>query len=197
MFPFPLLQNCFLKIPFIKKIWSKQFRYFDIKSSIQYPALISSPSKISVKENTIILKNARIQNYDNKIEGVDGIYIGKGCYLGFNTSLLNGGKILIGDNVLIASNVLISSENHGMDPESPIPYMDQPLLSKDVVIGDGVWIGQNVCVLPGVNIGEKTIIGAGAIVTKSIPSYCIAVGNPAHIIKKYNLSTHSWEKYLG
>jgi lipopolysaccharide O-acetyltransferase len=99
---------------------------------------------------------------------------------------------MIGNSVLIASNVLISSENHGMNPESDIPYMDQDLIARDVVIKDGAWIGQNVCILPGVTIGEKSIIGAGSIVTKSIPDYCIAAGNPAKVIKKYDFSSHKW-----
>ena len=93
----------------------------------------------------------------------------------------------------MASNVLISSENHGINPESDIPYMDQDLIVGDVVIKDGVWIGQNVCILPGVTIGEKAIVGAGSVVTKSIPDYCIAVGNPARVIKKYNFEKHKWE----
>ncbi|WP_405373425.1 DapH/DapD/GlmU-related protein [Pseudobutyrivibrio sp.] len=95
---------------------------------------------------------------------------------------------------MIASNVLICSENHGIDPESTTPYMSQPLISKPVSIGEGSWIGEMVCILPGVHIGKKCIIGAGSVVTKSIPDYSIAVGNPAKVIKKYNFKTHNWEK---
>lgn len=96
--------------------------------------------------------------------------------------------------MLIASHVMISSENHGTDPESDTPYMNQPLITKPVSIGDGCWIGEKVCILPGVNIGKKCIIGAGSVVTKSIPDYSIAAGNPARVIKKYSYETHNWEK---
>ena len=74
--------------------------------------------------------------------------------------------------------------------------MDQPLNSKAINIGDGCWLGEKVCVLPGVTIGKKCIIGAGSIVTKSIPDFSIAVGNPAKVIKKYNFETHKWDKAL-
>ena len=174
--------------------WKKKFKYFGVNTTLCYPSIIQYPEKTYIGDNTTILNNSRLQNYFDKNKETDGIYIGKGCYLGFGLSILNAGRITIGNNVLMASNVLISSESHGMDPESDIPYMDQPLLSEDVTIGDGVWIGQNVCILPGVTIGEKAIIGAGSIVTRSIPSYCIAVGNPAKVIKKYNFEKRQWQK---
>ena len=81
-----------------------------------------------------------------------------------------------------------------MNPESQMPYMDQPLECKPVTIDDGTWIGEKVCILPGVTIGKKFIIGAGAVVNKSIPDYSMAAGVPAKVIKKYNFKTHSWEK---
>ena len=174
-------------------MWKKRFGCFGENSTIGYPAVITDESKIYIGKGTTILPNSRIQNYSNKTEGIDGIYIGDYCYLGFGLSLLNASKIRIGNSVLMASNVLISSENHGMDPESTIPYMDQDLTARDVLIEDGVWIGQNVCILPGVTIGEKAIVGAGSVVTKSIPAYCIAVGNPAKVIKRYDFEKHLWE----
>lgn len=81
-----------------------------------------------------------------------------------------------------------------MNPESELPYMRQPLESKPVSIGDGCWIGEKVCILPGVTIGKKCIIGAGSVVIKSIPDYSIAAGNPAKVIKQYNFENHNWEK---
>lgn len=125
------------------------------------------------------------------------IVIGDGCYIGYNFSALAGGDIIIGNNVLMASDILIASENHGVNPESELSYMDQPLQSKKATIGDGCWIGQSVKIMPGVNIGEKCIIGAGAVVTKSVPSLCIAAGNPARIIKMYNKNNHQWERVSG
>ena len=61
-----------------------------------------------------------------------------------------------------------------------------------VLLENGVWIGNSTIILPGVTIGEKSIIGAGSVVTKSIPPYCIAAGNPAKVIKKYDFNTKMW-----
>ncbi len=147
---------------------------------------------VEIGNNTQILANSRIQLYPSLVDNIPHIRIGNGCYLGYYLSLLAGEDIVIEDNVLMASGVLISSENHSIDPESNIPYMDQRLKAKPVRIGEGSWLGEKVMVMPGVTIGKKCVIGAGAIVTKDIPDYSIAVGNPAKVIKRYDFKEHEW-----
>jgi len=108
-------------------------------------------------------------------------------------------SVTIGDNVLIASKVFISDHNHGHygtknrhdSPES-IPK-ERELSYAPVVIANNVWIGESVSIMPGVTIGKGSIIGALAVVTRTIPPYCIAVGSPAKVIKKYNFDTSKWE----
>lgn len=97
----------------------------------------------------------------------------------------------------MASDILVTSENHSIDPESELLYMDQPLICSDVNIKDGCWIGEKVVIMPGVTIGKKSVVGAGSIVTHDIPDFCMAVGNPARVIKKYNFSSHKWEIIQG
>lgn len=95
-------------------------------------------------------------------------------------------EVIIEDNVLIASFVFISDHSHGrLAPEEmDIPPIDRPLFSKGPIkICKNVWLGEKVIVLPGVTIGEGSIVGAGAVVTKDIPPFSVAVGNPARIIK--------------
>lgn len=112
-----------------------------------------------------------------------------------------GEKVVIGDNVLIASRVFISDLNHGSysgdghDNPLSIPN-DRPLSTKPVVINDNVWIGEGVCVLPGVTIGKGSIIGAMSVVTKSIPDFCIAVGNPAKVVKTFDFELNKWIPFL-
>lgn len=175
-----------------------EFGYFGKNSTIMKPFLqLSGCSNIKIGDNTTVLSNARLAVYGSGSEA--NITIGNNCYIGFGFSALASAEanISIGDNVLFASNVLVTNENHGIDPESNTPYMDQKLSARDVEIGNGCWIGEKVCILSGVTIGEKCIIGAGSIVTKSIPSYSIVVGNPARIIKQYNFQTKRWERYYG
>ena len=152
---------------------------------------------VSIGNNVTIKKNARINCFpfwNAKKNNQPYIKIGDNSIICSFVSILGGGKIDIGTNVLIASHVLITSENHSIDPECNIEYMNQPLLCSDVKIEDGCWIGEKVCILPGVTIGKKSVIGAGSVVTKNIPAYCIAVGNPARIIKKYDFDSHKWIK---
>lgn len=190
----------FTRRGFGSKKWKQQFAYFGESASIAYPANIMGLEDISIGENTTILGHSRIVNFHNNLISSPplsipfGVHIGENCYIGYYFTILNASSVTIGDHVLIASHVMISSENHGVDPESDMPYMNQPLVSKPVSIGEGSWIGEKVCILPGVTIGKKCIIGAGSVVTKSIPDYSIAVGNPTKVIKQYNFKTHNWEK---
>lgn len=108
-------------------------------------------------------------------------------------------NISIGDDVLIASKVFISDHNYGNysgdfqdNPNSIVAQRE--LSSKPIVIENNVWIGEFVSILPGVRIGKNSIIGAMSVVTKDIPSNCIAIGSPARVVKKYNFETNQWEK---
>jgi acetyltransferase-like isoleucine patch superfamily enzyme len=106
--------------------------------------------------------------------------------LGVNTNFngartYGGGKIYIGDNFHSGVGLKILTQSHNYSGES-IPY-DRTIIVKDVLIGDNVWLGMDVMVLPGVKIGEGAIIQAGSVVSKSIPELAIAGGNPAEIIR--------------
>ena len=105
------------------------------------------------------------------------------------------GNIAIGNDVLFAPEVFITDHNHGMDADfSGGGYSPQPQITKDVAIGDGVWIGQRAIVLPGVTIGAHSIIGAGSVVTHSVPPYSMAAGNPATIIKRWDSKAKQWQR---
>ena len=96
---------------------------------------------------------------------------------------------------MIASFVLVTSQNHGIDPQKGL-YMNQDLKCAPVHIKKGAWIGEKVVILPGVIIGEGSVIGAGSVITKSIPDYSIAVGNPAHVIKKFDFLEKKWTEIV-
>lgn len=115
-------------------------------------------------------------------------------YAGSNISIITADRVEIEAGVLMASYISIMGHNHGTDPESRLSYGGQKLVPKPVLIKSGAWIGERVCILSGVTIGKKSIIGAGAVVTKDIPDYCMACGNPAKVIKRYDFESKQWEK---
>lgn len=108
-------------------------------------------------------------------------------------------EVRIGNNVLMAGKIFISDSSHGSykgtpDDSSPdIPPIDREYRMDSIIIEDNVWIGESVVIMPGVNVGYGSIIGSNSVVTKSIPSYSVAIGSPARVIKRYNLETKYWE----
>lgn len=96
------------------------------------------------------------------------------------------GGLTIGNNVLIGPHVCIHTTNHNYSDRSTLIRL-QGSTPEPVIIEDDVWIGANSVVLPGVRLGRGCVVGAGSVVTKSVPQYCIAVGNPAHVIKERGL----------
>lgn len=180
-----------------EKLLVTQLKHVGSDVRIEYPFTIGGGHMISIGDGSHICGGVRLQCYPELVENKNfGIKIGKNCFLTYNCSILAGADIDIGDNVLLASNVLIVSYNHGMDPISDTPYMDQPLNPAPVRIRNGAWIGEKTVILPGVTIGERAIVGAGSIVTGDVPDYCIAVGNPAKVIRSYSFEDGKWMKRL-
>jgi len=109
------------------------------------------------------------------------ISIGDNSGIGYKSSVAPYTKI--GDNVMMGPEVIMYSSNHNID-RIDIPMCQQGFKDiEPIIIGNDVWIGRRVIILPGVTIGDGCVIGAGAVVAKSIPPYSIAVGNPAKVIK--------------
>jgi acetyltransferase-like isoleucine patch superfamily enzyme len=93
----------------------------------------------------------------------------------------------------LAQNIVVSGLNHGYEDVITPPSL-QKTTTKQITISDDVWIGANSVITAGVTLGKHCVIGAGSVVTKDIPEFTVAVGNPARIIKKYNTITQAWEK---
>lgn len=144
--------------------------------------------------------NCRIEIFDTGLGGVEKIVLGQNCKIGDNVHIAAGEKVIIGDNCLMASKIYISDINHGdysgeFEFSAPhIPPDSRKLYTKPVSIGNNVWIGENVCILLGVNIGNGCIIGANSVVNRDVPDNCMVAGIPAKVIKKYNNETFSWQK---
>lgn len=109
------------------------------------------------------------------------IEIGENFYSNHNLIILDANKVIFGDNVFIAPNCSFYTAGHPLDYETRNKGIEY---AKPIKIGNNVWIGGNVVVLPGVTIGDNTVIGAGSIVVKDIPANVVAVGNPCKVIKE-------------
>jgi acetyltransferase-like isoleucine patch superfamily enzyme len=127
-------------------------------------------------KGVLIKSNVFIYKFSN-VELDDLVNIGPGCHL------YAEGGIHIGKYTMLAMNVILMSGNHIFN-DIRIPITDQGSSSLPIKIGDDCWLGANVIVLQGVTIGNGCVIGAGSVVTKDIPDYSVAVGNPAKVIKK-------------
>lgn len=112
----------------------------------------------------------------------DHIYAGDNVFINFGAVILDGAKVTIGAHTMIAPGVHIYTAQHPLDADERDKWED----CKPVTIGERCWIGGHATICPGVTIGDRTVIGSGSVVTKDIPADCLAVGNPARVIRKLN-----------
>lgn len=109
------------------------------------------------------------------------IEVGKNFFANYNCTILDVAKVKIGDNCQLAPNVAIYTAGHPIHPVSRNSLYEY---GKEITIGDNVWIGGNSVICPGVHIGDNAVIGAGSVVTKDIPDWCIAAGNPCRVLRR-------------
>lgn len=109
------------------------------------------------------------------------IEVGKNFFANYNCTIIDVAKVKIGNNCQFAPNVSIYTAGHPIHPVSRNSLYEYGI---SVTIGDNVWIGGNTVILPGVHIGSNTVIGAGSVVTKDIPDWVVAAGNPCRVVKQ-------------
>lgn len=139
----------------------------------------------SMGDHSLIEDFATINN------GVGDVSIGKRSIIGLGNVII--GPVFIGNNVMLAQNVVVSGLNHGYE-NVEVPPSEQGVSVSLIRIEDGVWIGANSVVTAGVTIGKHAVIGAGSIVTRDVPAFSVAVGNPARVVKVFNSQLGKWER---
>ena len=156
---------------------------------VEHPVIIHGGRYMTIGNNFHAFSDLRLEcinewygdHYSPKLIIGNNVTLHYRCHIG----CIN--RIEIGDDVLIGSNVLITDHAHGelKEESKDIPWIKRPLFSKGpVVIESNVWIGENVSILPNVTIGKGSVIGANSVVTHDIPSYCLAAGSPAVVLKQ-------------
>ncbi len=190
------MPNIFQRI--LQKI--KQFIFWIIyKNSFYFlskSALFSSPFRIdgiggiSINDGTSFQRGLWL--YCSGIDNIKAnLSIGKNSVFGYNNHITCVRSVKIGDFVLTANNVYISDNIHEYKDITK-PIIHQPIrFKKAVKIANGAWIGENVSII-GASVGRNSVVGANSVVTHDIPDYCVAVGIPAKIIKRFDLQQKKW-----
>ena len=169
----------------LNRIYSSIFYFIfkckgiDISSGIKIgfgTNLSRGKGEIKIGSQSEFSRGTIMKSYGGKIS------IGSNVFFGEYVCLYGHGNINIGSSTLIAMHTSIVSSNHTVPKKSKL-IRQQPDILLEVNIGKDVWIGANCVILGGVTIGDGAVIGAGSVVTKSIPKYAIAVGNPAKVIR--------------
>jgi acetyltransferase-like isoleucine patch superfamily enzyme len=161
---------------------------------VHFPRRISGADKIKVGARTEIGANPLIaavteyagQHFSPTIEIGDDVYIGPNLYM------VSVSSIKIGTGAVLSEHVFISDVSHGCTPEAGL-IMQQPLVpGGSISIGEHTFVGFRASIMPGVSIGRNCIVGANSVVTKSVPDYCLIVGNPARVAKRYDAQKQTW-----
>ena len=171
------------------KLFFKQARF------IRRPIYVRGKKSIS---GAINLTTGRLCRFD--LDGVKKtLFIGDNCEMGDMNHIVAYNNVTIGNNVLIASKCFISDTNHGKytgdNQSNPLEIpKERELFSLSTYIGNNVWIGENVVILPGSYIGDGCIVGANSVISGSYEENCIIAGCPGKVKKKYNTYKKQWEK---
>jgi acetyltransferase-like isoleucine patch superfamily enzyme len=158
------------------------------------PARVYGHDRIHIGSDVTIFPNAFlsvVETHDGRSFGAK-LVIGDRCQLGRDLVVACFGAVEIGPDVLAADRVFIGDTYRDYrDPSTPI--RQQPLVEpRPVKIGAGAFLGINCCIMPGVTIGDRAYVGAGAVVTSDVPSLSVVVGNPATVVREYDPSADAW-----
>ena len=189
----------FMGLVRLAKNWLLTRIFFPNARIVRFPIYIRGRSFMKLGHGLTTGVNVRLDAFAPR-KKIHVLLIGNYVQINDSVHIAAIESVVIGDNVLIASRVFISDHNHGnyqvqddfSGPETP--PADRPLSSRPVRIGNNVWLGEQVCILPGVTVGDGAIVGANSVVTRDIPPNTIAAGNPARVIRMFDASNKNWRK---
>ena len=136
-------------------------------------------------------KNVRIHSFCKVATCGGNMFIGDNVQIGDHCTITAQGDVTIESDVLMADKINIIANQHSFHDITK-PIMDQGCTSKKILIKKGAWIGINATILSGVTIGQNSVVGANAVVTKDVPDFSVVVGVPAHVVNKYDFQSGNW-----
>ncbi|WP_144168633.1 DapH/DapD/GlmU-related protein [Shewanella algae] len=164
---------------------------------IRFPISIRNKNNIKLGVGFTTGKYCRIDAFPMEEDCGHMITFGENCQINDSVHIAAVKSITFGNNVLIASRVFITDHNHGtyIGEEQSLPssvVAQRELSSASVEIGDNVWLGEGVAIMPGTRIGNNSVVAANSVVTKSVPPNVIVAGTPAKPIKMYDENSKKW-----
>ena len=174
-------------------VYPRQFKYYGGGSFIKSPLRIDGARNISIGQNVCVNKHTWLACLPLTGHKNPHLKISDGCVIGTFNHIYATQGIVLEDYVLTADKVYISDNGHRYE-DIDAPVISQPVKQLGTIrIGTGSWLGENVCVV-GASVGKHCVIGANSVVTNDIPDYCVAVGAPAHVEKRYDFEKKEWVK---
>lgn len=178
----------------IKYVWAIRailykpfFKHIGNLTYIGKPLFIEGCKNISIGKRTRIFPNVRIEAI-----GDGQVVIGDNCAIEQNVHITSGTMLKIEDDVTIAADTFITSIDHEYRDVSK-SVMDQGHLLSETVIGQGSFLGYGVAIQAGTHLGKHCVVGTHSVVKGNFPDYCVLVGCPARVVKKYNVQNGQWE----
>lgn len=180
-----------IQIELTRMYYKLFFKHMGKKTYIVSPLHIDNPHSIYLGSNVIVREFTWLASVPLTGNNESLLAIGDGTTIGHFNHIYATHKIIIEKNVLTADKVYISDNLHEYR-DITLPIKCQPVIqNREVIIGEGTWIGENACVL-GVKIGKHCVIAANSVVNQDIPDYCVVAGVPAKIVKRYCVKSQKW-----
>ena len=165
----------------------ERFAAYGEGTVVHPPLAVERPERVAFGPSTFVLAGATIAVGEH-----GSVRVGARTYLGRDLTVLAVGEVVIGDDVM-GSDRLLFSDSGPAPTVAGVPVRDQGLApARPVVVEDGVFLGTGAMVLAGVTVGARSLVGAGAVVTRSVPPNCVVVGNPARIVRHFDHATGAW-----
>ena len=166
---------------FVNPFYHKKGRHSTIRSTTRMDVLPFNKFELG--------SFSTIEDFCTINNGVGDVIIGNETRIGMGNVVI--GPVQIGTSVIFAQNIVMSGLNHSYE-DITTPIYKQKIITAPIVVEDECWVGANAVITAGVRVGKHSVIAAGAVVTKDIPPYSIAVGNPARVIKRYDFDKKEW-----
>lgn len=169
----------------VRGIRPGRFSSYGEHTVVHPPLTVTRPASVDIGERTYVLAGANLA-LDEVAQDVR-LHIGSGTYLGRDLTIVCGREVWIGDDVMGSDRLYIADVEH--EPTDGRSRLGVP---RPVRIEDGVFLGTGAMVLPGVTVGARSLVAAGAVVTTDVPPNAVVVGNPARVVRRYDADTGDW-----